>query len=65
MGFERNYQIKVLSNQKRLYTNLVTNQLNNWFVTGFADAESTFNLLVQSRTDSITKCRVKELDFID
>lgn len=61
MGFERNYQIKVLSNQKRFYTNLVTNQLNNWFVTGFADAESTFNILVQSRTDSITKWRVKAI----
>jgi len=28
MGFERSYQIKVLSNQKRFYTNNGSNQLN-------------------------------------
>jgi len=28
MGFERNYQIKVLSNQKRFYTNYGSNLLN-------------------------------------
>ncbi len=61
MGFERNFQIKVLSNQKRLYTNVGSNQLNHWFVTGFADAESTFNILVQPRSDSTTKWRVKAI----
>jgi len=61
MGFERGYQIKVLSNQKRFYTNYDFNQLNPWFVTGFADAESTFNVLVQPRSDSKTKWRVKAI----
>lgn len=61
MGFERNYQIKVLSNQKRFYTNLNSNQLNPWFVTGFTYAESTFNILVQPRSDSVTKWRVKAI----
>jgi hypothetical protein len=55
MGFERSYQIKVLSNQKRFYTNYDSNRLNPWFITGFADAESTFNLFIQPRSDSKTK----------
>jgi hypothetical protein len=54
MGFERNYQIKVLSKQKRSYTN-GSNKLNPLFITGFSDAESTFNILIQPRSDSKTK----------
>ena len=61
MGFERNYQIKVLSNQKRFYTTNDSNRLNPFFVTGFADAESTFNILIQPRSDSKTKWRVKAI----
>jgi hypothetical protein len=61
MGFERNYQVKVPSNQKRLYTTNDSNQLNSWFITGFADAESTFNILIQPRSDSKTKWRVKAI----
>ena len=62
MGFERNYQIKVLSKQKRLYnTNYDSNQLNPGFITGFADAESAFSVLVQPRLDSKTKWRVKAI----
>jgi len=62
MGFERNYQIKVLSNQKRIYsTDYYYNQLNPWFITGFADAESAFSILVQPRLDSKTKWRVKAI----
>lgn len=62
MGFERNYQIKILSNQKRLYTtNYDSNQLNPWFITGFADAESAFSILVQPRLDSKTKWRIKAI----
>lgn len=60
MGFERNYQIKILSKQKRSYTN-VSNKLNPWFITGFSDAESTFNILIQPRSDSKTKWRVKAI----
>ena len=61
MDFERNYQIKVLSKQKRFYTNYSSNQLNPWFITGFADAESTFNILVQYRSDSRVNWRVKAI----
>lgn len=61
MGLERGYQIKVLSNQKRFYANYGSNQLNPWFITGFADAESTFNILVQPRSDSKTLWRVKAI----
>ncbi len=57
MGFERNYQIKNLSNQintlKRLYTTISTNlscnlsdNLNPWFLTGFSDAESNFTVRI-------------------
>ena len=60
MGFERNYQVKILSNrinkpwllQGRSYTSasqqcLTQNlTMNPWFVTGFADAESCFALSV-------------------
>jgi len=60
MDFEINYPIKVLSKQKRSYTN-GSNKLNPWFVTGFADAESTFNVLIQPRSDSKTKWRVKAI----
>lgn len=61
MGFERNYQIKILSKQKRFYSNIGTNQIDPWFITGFADAESSFNILVQPRSDSKTKWRVKAI----
>ena len=61
MGFERSYQIKVLSKQKRFYTNYDPNLLNPWFITGFADAESTFNIFVQPRSDSKTKWRIKAI----
>src|SRR5215469_3560739 len=57
MGFERNYQIKVLSKQLNLnQTNYCTNayakiQLNKvrldpWFVTGFCDGEATFSISI-------------------
>ena len=62
MGFERNYQIKVLSKQilhKQSYTtNSIINSspikpqlLDPWFVTGFSDAEGSFMVIV--RRDSI------------
>lgn len=62
MDLKRNYQIKVLSKQKRSYTNgSDLNKLNPWFITGFSDAESTFNIFVQPRSDSKTKWRVKAI----
>jgi len=45
MGFERNYQLKIPTNQllNRLYSTLSNNQvLNPWFISGFSDAESSF-----------------------
>ena len=42
MGFERNYQFKIPSNQlnKALFSTSAQNpDLNPWFVTGFTDAE--------------------------
>ena len=70
MGLERDYQLKVLSNQIRTYSttvNLLDSartilsniKLNPWFITGFADAESSFMILVQPRSDSKTKWRIK------
>jgi len=48
MGFERNYQIKILSKQlnKRYYSSLskTSNTLNPWFITGFTDAEGCFSI---------------------
>ena len=41
MGFERNYQVRILSNQiniARLTTiSMPSNKMNPWFFTGFAD----------------------------
>ena len=51
MGFERNYQVGLHSNQinkKRFYTSQTilpeTILLNPWFITGLSDAEGSFNL---------------------
>ena len=51
MGFERNYQIKILSKQlnknKRNFSSLVKNsKINPWFVTGFTDAEGSFGVSI-------------------
>ncbi len=58
MGFERNYQIRIPSNQlitlRRSYTSLSTNletkpklnNLNPWFLTGFSDGESSFTVRI-------------------
>jgi hypothetical protein len=45
MGFERNYQVKILTNQllNKFYSTSQNNQkLNPWFITGFSDAEGSF-----------------------
>ena len=44
MGFERNYQVKIPSNQKfysTLSNSSLNNSLNPWFITGFTDAEGS------------------------
>uniref|UniRef100_UPI0022380D67 LAGLIDADG endonuclease n=1 Tax=Ramaria cf. rubripermanens TaxID=2016387 RepID=UPI0022380D67 len=51
MGFERNYQIKILSKQlsknKRNFSTLVQNsKINPWFVTGFCDGEASFGVSI-------------------
>jgi hypothetical protein len=52
MGFERNYQVRFLSKQlrvKKLFFSTVnekTPQLNPYFVTGFCDGESSFQVSI-------------------
>jgi hypothetical protein len=49
-GFERNYLFNILSNQfnKLPFSTLIQKpELNLWFITGFADAESSFSILIQ------------------
>jgi|SRR6266446_2805201 len=49
MGFERNYQVKIPAKQlfNRTYSTILKEQtLNPWFLTGFADAESSFILSI-------------------
>jgi len=56
MGFERNYQVKIPSNQinnKNFYcsnfnsnSTLVLTPLNPYFLTGFSDAEASFIILI-------------------
>ena len=59
MGFERNYQVKIPSNQiiqRRLYSidsnlnnnsNKLIKHLEPWFVSGFTDAEGCFMVLIR------------------
>ena len=56
MNFERNYQVKFLSNQLsdivklNLYSSLTTQQskikLNPYFITGFTDGEGCFSIII-------------------
>jgi hypothetical protein len=53
MGFERNYQIKVLSNQLNktnistsAYAQVQKTKLDPYFVTGFCDGEASFNVFI-------------------
>ena len=60
MGFERNYQVKIPSNQlnkkqysarppRRLFgTTFNISPENPWFITGLMDAESSFQIRVRS-----------------
>jgi hypothetical protein len=50
MGFERNYQVKIPSNQinKASYSTLISQpKMNPWFFTGFSGAEACFSILIQ------------------
>jgi hypothetical protein len=58
MGLERGYQVKIPSNQVHYYStskNQVRTKLNPWFITGFSDAEASFIILIQPRTDTKLK----------
>ena len=53
MGFERNYQIKVLSKQLNktnfctsAYAQVQLTKLDPWFVTGFCDGEASFSVSI-------------------
>jgi len=63
-GFERNYQINNPSNQyKKLpFSTLIKKpKLNLWFITGFADAESSFVVLIQPNDKYKTNWIVKPI----
>ena len=53
MGFERNYQVKILSNkiiQRRFYSiesSTITQLIKPWFISGFTDAEGCFLIKVR------------------
>jgi hypothetical protein len=64
MGFERSYQFKNPSNQffKKYFSILNTKpeaEINPWFLTGFADAESCFSIKIQANAKLKTKWRVR------
>jgi hypothetical protein len=70
MGFERNYQVKILSkqiNKVRWYTSTTAHKpsitpnsnLGPWFLTGFADAECSLSILIQANSKYATGWRIK------
>ncbi len=61
MGFERNYQFKIPSNQlnKAHFSTSVQNPgLNPWFVSGFSDAEGCFSISIRPNPNMKTNWRV-------
>ena len=61
MGFERNYQIKIPTNQlnSRSFSTLsIHDKINPWFITGFSDAEASFILSMYKDDNSKMKWRV-------
>jgi LAGLIDADG endonuclease len=72
MNFERNYPVKILSNRinvLRTYITIVTHEsvlvhkpkINPWFLSGFADAESSFSILIQPNSKYKTNWRIKAI----
>jgi len=64
MGFERNYQINIPSNQlnKLPFSTLIQRpKLNPWFISGFTDAEGCFTILVQHNDKYKANWRVKAI----
>nr|YP_009517164.1 LAGLIDADG homing endonuclease [Blastosporella zonata]YP_009517209.1 LAGLIDADG homing endonuclease [Blastosporella zonata]AYE93084.1 LAGLIDADG homing endonuclease [Blastosporella zonata]AYE93085.1 LAGLIDADG homing endonuclease [Blastosporella zonata] len=61
MGFERNYQIKIPTNQlnNRSFSTLSTqNTIDPWFITGFSDAEASFIISIYRDDKSKTGWRI-------
>lgn len=58
MGFERNYPVKIRTNQllSRTFSNISNEKnsptLNPWFITGFSDAESSFIISIYRATNN-------------
>jgi hypothetical protein len=47
MGFERNYQIKILSKQLNIKNfSTILLPVNAWFITGLIDAEGSFSVVI-------------------
>jgi hypothetical protein len=68
MGFERNYQIKIPSNQlnidiRTFSTTISKSKINPGFLTGFADAEGCFSIKIQPNAKLKTKWRVRPVFF--
>nr|YP_010130208.1 LAGLIDADG endonuclease [Clavaria fumosa]QPZ51110.1 LAGLIDADG endonuclease [Clavaria fumosa] len=64
MGFERNYQIKIPSKQlntntKKFSTLHSPPKLNPWFVTGIADSEGTFTIMIDQNIKRTIDWRVQ------
>jgi len=61
MGFERSYQVKIPAKQlfSKTYSTLLSKLIvNPWFLTGFADAESSFIVSIYKDAKSKLKWRV-------
>ena len=57
MGFERNYLVKILTNQlnNRRFSTLATQtKIKPWFITGFSDVEASFIILIYQDENSKT-----------
>ncbi len=67
MDFERNYQVKTLSNQSsrkenlKFYSSLITPKikLNPYFITGFVDGEGCFSVMILKNPRTKTGFRVQ------
>ena len=61
MGFERNYLVKIPSNQlnNRMFSTIsAQSKINPWFITGFSDAEASFIISMYRDVKSKTGWRV-------
>ena len=65
MDFERNYQIKYPSKQLNYFSTLALSAIQNspklhpWFVTGLADSEGTFTILIDPNLNRTIGWRIQ------